>query len=233
MSEQHSSGSGGAGSVAGIGVVKVPPPQIDLGAVQVRVATALGSLQTGSRIENGALIVEVAPADNRAALEILRDTEGLQLNVMSHMTAVDLLPLGPGPMASQAVDAGTDVYAKLMQERIAAGEPRFAVVYELFSTVEKLRVRVKCFLADTGDDAVLPEIDTVSDIYLTANWHERECYDLFGINFRGHPDPRRILLPDRWDGHPLRKEYPFDGKRAWKLGTTLEDAVEADSHLGL
>ena len=136
-------------------------------------------------------------------------------------------------MASQAIDAGTDVYAKLQQERIAAGEPRFAVVYELFSIQYKHRVRVKAFLHDTGDDKVLPAIDTVSDLFLTANWHERECYDLFGIDFTGHPDLRRILLPDRWDGHPLRKEYPFDGKRSWKLGTTLEDGVMADSNLGL
>ncbi|MCC7478860.1 NADH-quinone oxidoreductase subunit C [bacterium] len=224
---------GASSSGSTIGQVRVPFTPVDLEALQVKLGSGLGSLLEASHIENGALIAHVRPENIRAALEALRDTDGLQLTVMTHMTAVDLLPMGPGPMASQAIDAGSDLYAKLQRERIAAGEPRFAVVYELFSHIYRHRVRVKAFLQDTGSDEVLPAIDTVSDIYLTANWHERECYDLFGIDFTGHPDLRRILLPDRWDGYPLRKEYPFDGKRAWRLGTTLEDAVQADSHLGL
>jgi NADH-quinone oxidoreductase subunit C len=84
-------------------------------------------------------------------------------------------------------------------------EPRFDVVYILFdtSTYERLMVKVA-----VGDGESLP---TVSDIWRLANWAEREVMDLFGIPFEGHPDPRRILMPDDWDGHPLRRDYPLIG----------------------
>lgn len=82
--------------------------------------------------------------------------------------------------------------------------PAVEVVYQLCSTSTFARVRVK-----VGIDDGAP-IATVSGIWATANWLERECYDMFGIRFEGHPDLRRILLPDGWEGHPLRKEYPVE-----------------------
>jgi NADH-quinone oxidoreductase subunit C len=84
--------------------------------------------------------------------------------------------------------------------------PRFEVVYNLISTVHRHRIRLKVRL--TEED---PAIDTVSSVWNTANWHERETYDLMGIRFTGHPDLRRILLPEDWEGYPLRKEYPLKG----------------------
>jgi len=85
-------------------------------------------------------------------------------------------------------------------------EPRFEVVYHLHSVSRNLRVRLKCRLAGDG-----PRIDSVTGVWRAANWYEREVYDLFGIVFRGHPNLRRILLPDNWVGHPLRKDYPVHG----------------------
>ena len=82
-------------------------------------------------------------------------------------------------------------------------EPRFEVVYILVSIVNRLRVRVKVRLP--GHD---PHVATVSDVWPAANWLEREVWDLFGIVFDGHPDPRRLLMPEDWDGYPLRKDYP-------------------------
>jgi len=84
--------------------------------------------------------------------------------------------------------------------------PRFEVVYNLISTVYGHRIRLKVRVAEEE-----PRIDTVTAIWQTANWHERETYDLMGIIFNGHPDLRRILLPEDWVGHPLRKEYPLKG----------------------
>ncbi|MFQ6617626.1 MAG: NADH-quinone oxidoreductase subunit C, partial [Fidelibacterota bacterium] len=83
---------------------------------------------------------------------------------------------------------------------------RFAVVYHLYSFKHGLRIRVKAFVAEKN-----PEIDSVTSLWPAANWQEREVYDLFGIKFRGHPDLRRLLLPDDFKAHPLRKDYPLKG----------------------
>jgi NADH-quinone oxidoreductase subunit C len=84
-------------------------------------------------------------------------------------------------------------------------EPRFEVVYLLHSVEKNLRFRVKCRV---GEGA---EIDSVCSVWRAANWYEREAFDMFGIQFRNHPDLRRILMPVDWEGHPLRKDYPVHG----------------------
>jgi len=91
-------------------------------------------------------------------------------------------------------------------------EPRFEVNYHLFSTTKHHRVRLKVVLGE--DDIHVP---TVSNVWRTADWHERETYDLFGVIFDGHPDLRRILLPDDWQGHALRKDFPLRGYEPYSL----------------
>jgi len=83
---------------------------------------------------------------------------------------------------------------------------RFQVVYNLYSISLNHRIRIKVDL-DEGE-----MIDSVTEIWKTANWHERELYDMFGIEVTGHPDLKRILMPEEWEGHPLRKDYPLQGK---------------------
>lgn len=85
-------------------------------------------------------------------------------------------------------------------------DQRFMMVYNLYSIPNKDRIRIK---APVGEDAC--SIDTLSGLWNSANWLEREVYDLFGINFVNHPDLRRILMTDDWVGHPLRKDYPLQG----------------------
>ncbi len=87
-------------------------------------------------------------------------------------------------------------------------EPRFEVVYELLSMPRKDRVRLKVKLA--GDDA---HVDSIVPVWAGANFFEREVFDLFGVRFNGHPDLRRIMMPEDWEGHPLRKDYPVEGYR--------------------
>ena len=87
-------------------------------------------------------------------------------------------------------------------------EPRFEVVYHLHSPERNERLRLKCRLAGTN-----PEIDSVTAVWRGAGWYERETFDLFGVRFRNHPDLRRIMLPDDWEGYPLRKDYPVTGNR--------------------
>jgi NADH-quinone oxidoreductase subunit C len=117
----------------------------------------------------------------------LRDHEELKFDMLSDLTAVDHL--------------------REMKE----GEPRFHVVYHLFSTKSKKRLRLK---APVWIDN--PEIDSVTSVWITADWHERECYDMFGIIFKNHPDMRRILMPDDWEGHPLRKDYPVNNQEVYE-----------------
>ena len=87
-------------------------------------------------------------------------------------------------------------------------EPRFEVVYHLLSIPRKERVRLKARL-----DGSNPAIESVTSVWPAANNYEREVFDLFGVRFTGHPDLKRILMPDDWEGHPLRKDYPVEGYR--------------------
>lgn len=91
--------------------------------------------------------------------------------------------------------------------------PRFDVIYQLYSTDNRHRLRLKSGVnaIERGDT-----IATASDLWASANWLERECFDMFGINFADHPDLRRILLPEDWnEGYPLRKDYPLRGHKQW------------------
>ncbi|HYL35164.1 MAG TPA: NADH-quinone oxidoreductase subunit C [Bryobacteraceae bacterium] len=85
-------------------------------------------------------------------------------------------------------------------------DPRFEVVYLLHSLSRNARLRLKCWISESDC-----EIDSVTGVWRSANWYEREVFDMFGIRFRNHPDLRRILMPVDWEGHPLRKDYPVHG----------------------
>jgi NADH-quinone oxidoreductase subunit C len=91
-------------------------------------------------------------------------------------------------------------------------DPRYEVNYHLFSTKHYGRFRLKVSVSE--DD---PKVPTVTGVWKTANWHERETYDLFGVVFEGHPDLRRILLPSDFDGHALRKDYPLRGYEPYSM----------------
>jgi NADH-quinone oxidoreductase subunit C len=82
--------------------------------------------------------------------------------------------------------------------------PRFHVVYQLTSLTQNLSVQLRVPL-----NSEQPKAPTVTGVFATANWREREISDMFGIEFEGHPDPRRILMPDDWQGHPLLRDYPL------------------------
>lgn len=97
--------------------------------------------------------------------------------------------------------------------------PRFEVVYQLLSHRTFARLRVK---ARVGEGE---EIPTVTSVWPAANWAEREVFDMFGVRFKGHPDLRRILMDERWQGHPLRKDYPLKGYQIFSTPAPVNEAL--------
>jgi NADH-quinone oxidoreductase subunit C len=86
--------------------------------------------------------------------------------------------------------------------------PRFQLSYHIVSHTHKERIRLRVML-----DGAAPAVDSITPVWPAANFYEREVFDLFGISFEGHPNLRRIMMPDDWQGHPLRKDYPVEGYR--------------------
>jgi len=134
--------------------------------------------------EKGQLILEVKPADLVVAMTMLRDDASLGFSQLVDVCGVDYSEYGGNWEG-----------------------PRYAAVYHLLSVEHNWRVRVKAFCAN--DD--LPMVDSMVDIWSSANWFEREAFDLFGIVFAGHPDLRRILTDYGFVGHPFRKDFPIYG----------------------
>ena len=108
---------------------------------------------------------------------------------------------------------GFDMLADLCgADRGPEEDPRFEVNYHLLSTTKHIRLRLKVLLSEES-----ASVASVTSVWKTANWHERETYDLVGIKFEGHPDLRRILLPSDFDGHALRKDYPLRGYEPYSM----------------
>jgi NADH-quinone oxidoreductase subunit C len=139
----------------------------------------------------------------------LRDEEGF--NVLSDIAAVDYLGwAGSGVSGYIGTAAGRDLNSPMTQglQTLPGTKPkRFAVNYHLLAVGDTpQRVRVQAWL-DDGEP-----LPTVIDVWPTADWHEREAWDLMGIPVTGHPNLKRLLLEDDWEGHPLRKDYPIGGE---------------------
>jgi len=115
-----------------------------------------------------------------------------------------------------APDAAFDICSDVTATDWPPRAERFDVVYTLFSTRHRQRLRVK---ARVGDGEA---IESVTKVWPSANWLEREVFDMFGIRFTGHPDLRRILMPEEWQGHPQRKDYPLEGPGEMLLENPLD-----------
>jgi NADH-quinone oxidoreductase subunit C len=131
------------------------------------------------------LTVEVPAAQYRATCERLRDDPGLRFEQLIDLCGVDYSTYGDRPWP----------------------RPRFAVVLHLMSVTHNWRLRLRAFCADDA----LPMLDSAIEVWPSANWFEREAFDLFGIVFEGHPDLRRILTDYGFVGHPFRKDFPISG----------------------
>ncbi len=134
----------------------------------------------GAKFDRNELSINIERNSIRDACSALKNDPRLKFDSLADLTCVDWEPR----------------------------DPRFEVIYHLFSTVTKKRVRLKVRLS--GDD---PRVDSLTSIWPGADFFEREVFDLFGVRFNEHPNLKRIMMPDNWDGHPLRKDYPVEGYR--------------------
>jgi NADH-quinone oxidoreductase subunit C len=144
-----------------------------------------GVLQ-GTHVFRDELTLLVQPVDVPRALQLLRDTKGLVYNYLSDISAVDYYEPARG-------------YGDYGDR-----PERFGVSYHLLSMLYNRRIRVKTYVSE--DNLVLP---TVTTLWEAANWLEREIFDMMGIRFEGHPNLRRVLMPEDWEGHPHRRDYPL------------------------
>ena len=111
--------------------------------------------------------------------------------------------------AMQAIkDAGYNAYEDMTAVDWLPSDPRFQLTYHILSHAMKQRVRNKAWVSEVD-----PAIESITSVFPGANFYEREVFDLFGIRFEGHPNLRRIMMPEEWVGHPLRKDYPVEGYR--------------------
>ena len=159
---------------------------------------ALLEERLGTKIKSNTLdaidpFVVVEAGDLPEVMRLLRDDERLRFDMLHNISGVDYLELDPKKLAK------------------AGFEPHLEVVYHLQSFTHRHRFVVKVILPRWKGDKVgqLPDVPTLCHLWPSADWHEREVYDLVGIEFVGHPDLSRILLAEDWVGHPLRKDYIF------------------------
>jgi NADH-quinone oxidoreductase subunit C len=157
------------------------------------------------------LAYQVGAADLVAVCETLRDAEDLSFEMLMDVAGVDYLDYGKTEWKTQDSTAtgfsrGVDLSGGRSTASQVGGE-RFAVVYQLLSITHNVRLRLRAFCS-AGEP---PMIDSVCNVWASANWFEREAFDLFGILFRGHPDLRRILTDYGFIGHPFRKDFPLIG----------------------
>ena len=156
---------------------------MDGSAILARLRERLGDRLLATHEYRGDHTAVVAREGLVAALTLCRDDAALAFDMLVDVTAVDYLRF-PG----------------------REDGPRFEVVYHLYSVAKNHRLRIKV-LADGRD----PRVPSVTPLWQSANWMEREVFDLFGISFDGHPDLRRILTWDGFNGYPLRKDFPIEG----------------------
>lgn len=146
---------------------------------------------TGANFEAIDPWIEVAPEGLVEVCRYLRDESDLRFNMLNCISAVDYFE--PDPKKAAKLD----------------WQPHLEVVYHLWSLPHKTSLVLKVMLPrwKNGREGELPEVPSVTSVWRTADWHEREVYDLSGVMFTGHPDLRRILCPEDWEGYPLRKDY--------------------------
>jgi len=174
-------------------------------------ATVTAQLPALARVPSlaGELSYVLTPETLLEACRTLRDAPGLKFEMLIDLAGIDYLQYGIDDWQTKSATRSGFSRARLRgaAQPDTSGADRFAVVYHLLSVSLNQRLRLKVHCADSEE----PVLDSVVGIWASANWFEREAFDLFGILFRGHPDLRRILTDYGFIGHPFRKDFPLIG----------------------
>ncbi len=173
-----------------------------------RIASCLGERLVRRESRLGELLFDVPAAELVAAATLLRDDPELRFEMLIDVAGVDYIDYGRSEWRTTA--SSSSGFERAVN-RSGFGSPhqgpRFAAVYQLLSVTHNQRLTLRAFCPDDEE----PALDTVTGVWASANWFEREAFDLFGIVFNGHPDLRRILTDYGFIGHPFRKDFPLVG----------------------
>lgn len=185
-----------------------------------RIAKRFAGMLDGCTIDLGEVTLQVPRGHMIEVCTALRDDPDFSFQILVDLCGVDYMAHGKTEWEtgaasecgfSRAVDPQTSGRLTALEQDLSvespAGPNRFAAVYHLLSITRNQRLRLRVY----AQDDALPVIDSVVGIWSSANWYEREAFDLFGIVFEGHPDLRRILTDYGFVGHPFRKDFPLSG----------------------
>lgn len=195
----------------------------DINTLSTQITERFTTWLVSHHVAAGELTFEVKPAHLLSLCQALRDTAEFAFDVLVDVCGVDYLHYGLDEwQTTSTTESGFSRGVTREPIREAAKKPsRFAVVYHLLSMTHNHRIRLRTQLPD--DKELIT--DSVMPVWPSANWFERETYDLFGILFRGHPDLRRILTDYGFVGHPFRKDFPLIGKVEVRYDATLKRVV--------
>ncbi len=194
----------------------------DLQALLNQIQNKIGNTYIqSSEITLGELTLELQSQDLLEVCRLLRDEPSLHFEILIDVCGVDYLNYGVSEWTTN--DATRTTFSRGVEENVSEikwDKPRFAVVYHLLSITHNHRVRLKTFAF--GEPPVVP---SVIDIWNSANWYEREAFDLYGILFEGHPDLRRILTDYGFIGHPFRKDFPLIGNVEMRYSASKQRVI--------
>ncbi|MBN2607314.1 MAG: NADH-quinone oxidoreductase subunit C [Thiotrichales bacterium] len=205
--------------------------------LQTQVRKLLAGAVVDSKVQFNELMIELTPEKALDAFLTLRDELGF--DELIDVTAVDYLHYGEAnweTMAAPNKGFSRGVFDFDEEDSSDEGQfmpRRFAVVYHFLSVEHNYRIRVKVFPEDTQ----MPIVDSIVQVWNSANWFEREVFDMFGIVFKGHPDLRRILTDYGFVGHPLRKDFPLTGHVEMRYdsekGRVVYEPVEIENRVNV
>jgi NADH-quinone oxidoreductase subunit C len=180
-----------------------PEPELDPAVAELleRITGALGDAVVAHAAAFGTLTVRVKPESWRAAAELAKGT--LDCDFLSFVSAIDWQP-APKAETDEGGDTSSPAQPAEMTTGNVGADGRFQVFARVQSTAKHWGITFKTDVDDTS-----PHLASWVPVYAGADWHERECWEMFGVVFDGHPSLRRLYLPAEFEGHPLRKDYPL------------------------